>query len=67
MHTDWNDILYRDAFTQEYNLSLSGGAEKITYYNSLGYTKENGNVPAVSMDRFNLTSKTDYRLSKVFS
>ena len=65
VHTDWNDILYRDAFTQEYNLSLSGGAEKITYYNSLGYTKENGNVPAVSMDRFNLTSKTDYRLSKV--
>ena len=33
MQTDWNDILFRDAFTQEYNISISGGTEKTTYYN----------------------------------
>ena len=42
INTDWNDILFRDAFTQEYNFSISGGSEKVTYYNSLGYVKENG-------------------------
>lgn len=39
-NTDWSDILFRDAFTQEYNLSLSGGSEKATYYTSFGYMKE---------------------------
>lgn len=50
-NTDWSDILFRDAFTQEYNLSLSGGSEKATYYTSFGYMKENGNVPNVSAER----------------
>ena len=65
INTDWNDILFRDAFTQEYNFSISGGNEKVTYYNSLGYVKENGNVPGVSMSRFNLTSKTSYQINKI--
>ena len=65
INTDWNDILFRDAFTQEYNFSISGGSEKVTYYNSLGYVKENGNVPGVSMSRFNLTSKTSYQINKI--
>ena len=65
INTDWNDILFRDAVTQEYNFSISGGTEKVTYYNSLGYTIENGNVPGVSMKRFNLTSKTSYQVNKI--
>lgn len=65
IQTDWNDILFRDAFTQEYNLSLSGGSDKVTYYNSIGYSNENGNIPGVSMARFNLTSKTFYQANKL--
>lgn len=65
INTNWNDILLRDALTQEYNLSISGGGEKMTYYNSLGYTKENGNVPGVTFSRFNLTTKTTYQINKL--
>lgn len=65
INTNWNDILFRDAFTQEYNFSISGGSEKVTYYNSLGYSKEDGNVPGVSMSRFNLTSKTSYQMNSL--
>lgn len=65
INTNWNDMLFRDAFTQEYNVSISGGSEKVTYYNSLGYTKENGNVPGVSFSRFNLTSKTSYQINRL--
>ncbi|SHE96924.1 TonB-linked outer membrane protein, SusC/RagA family [Bacteroides faecichinchillae] len=65
INTDWNDILFRDAFTQDYNFSISGGSEKVTYYNSLGYSKEDGNVPGVSMSRFNLTSKTSYQANNM--
>lgn len=63
VNTDWNDILFRDAFNQEYNVSLSGGTEKVTYYTSMGYMKENGNIPGVSMDRFNVVGKTSYKVN----
>lgn len=66
VNTDWNDILFRDTFSQEYNLSVSGGGDKATYYTSLGYQDEKGNVPGVSMNRFNIVVKTNYRLSNSF-
>lgn len=63
INTDWNDILFRDTFNQEYNLSLSGGNEKVTYYTSLGFYDEKGNVPGVDANRFNVVLKTSYRLN----
>lgn len=65
INTDWGDILFRDAFNQEYNLSLSGGTEKVTYYTSFGYFKENGNVKGVGMDRFNVVGKTSYKVNRM--
>ena len=65
INTNWSDILFRDAFNQEYNLSLSGGTEKVTYYTSLGYYKENGNMEGVSMDRFNVVGKTSYKVNRM--
>lgn len=63
VNTDWNDILFRGVFNQEYNVSLSGGSDKATYYTALGYNVEQGNVEGVKNDRFNLTLKTDYRIN----
>ena len=65
INTDWNDILLQDAFSQEYNLSLSGGNEKATYYTSLGYSKEQGNIPNVSSDRLNLVMKANYKVNRM--
>ena len=65
INTDWNDILLRNAFNQEYNLSVSGGNEKTTFYTSLGYSKEEGNIPDVSSDRLNLVTKTNYKINRI--
>lgn len=65
INTDWNDILLQDAFSQEYNLSLSGGNEKATYYTSLGYSKEQGNIPNVASDRLNLVMKANYKVNHI--
>ena len=65
VNTNWGDILFRDAFSQEYNLSLSGGTERVTYYTSFGYYKEDGNVDGVDMDRFNLVGKTSYKVNSI--
>lgn len=65
INTNWSDVLFRDAFNQEYNLSLSGGTEKVTYYTSLGYFKEDGNVEKVGMERFNVVGKTSYKVNRM--
>ena len=42
-NTDWYDIFYKDFnFSQEHNLSANGGNDKINYYVSLNYMKQEG-------------------------
>jgi TonB-linked SusC/RagA family outer membrane protein len=52
-NTDWQDEITRTAITQNYNLSLSGGANRFTYYASFGMQKQEGIIKANSMDRYN--------------
>jgi iron complex outermembrane receptor protein len=40
--TDWQKEITRTAFTQNHNLSLSGGANKLTYYGSFGMQLQEG-------------------------
>ena len=42
VNTDWFKILFRNAYTQTHNLSVSGGTEKTNYYISLNYNGEEG-------------------------
>ncbi|NQU54113.1 MAG: SusC/RagA family TonB-linked outer membrane protein [Bacteroidetes bacterium] len=39
---DWKDIMYQTGLRQDYNLSLSGSSDEVTYYWSLGYTDNEG-------------------------
>ena len=65
INTDWNDILFRNVFNQEYNASVSGGSDNAHYYASVGYYDEQGTVKGVENNRFNVTLKTDFRLNKM--
>ena len=64
-NTDWNDILFRNALTQEYNMSISGGGDKSDYYTSVGYNDEQGTVKGVGNTRYNITLKTNYQVNKM--
>lgn len=59
--TDWQDVITRNALSQNHNLTLSGGAEKLTYYASFGMQKQEGIIKANSLDRYsgrlNVTQK----------
>ena len=65
VNTYWNDILMRTAFTQDYGVSVSGGGNKATYYASIGYSDQQGNVQGVSANRFNTTLKTTIRVNEM--
>ncbi|MDO8952118.1 MAG: SusC/RagA family TonB-linked outer membrane protein, partial [Draconibacterium sp.] len=39
---DWTDIAFQNGLRQDYNISLSGRSEAVTYYMSLGYNNNEG-------------------------
>lgn len=41
-NTDWFDALYKTSFSQQYNVNISGGDTKTTYYASVGFADQNG-------------------------
>ena len=41
---DWQDIMFNPALMQNYNLSVQGGGKYTTYYNSFGYTNQDGTM-----------------------
>jgi iron complex outermembrane receptor protein len=59
--TDWQKEVTRRALTQNYNLTLSGGADKLTYFASLGAQDQEGIIKANDLKRysgrFNVTQK----------
>jgi TonB-linked SusC/RagA family outer membrane protein len=63
INTNWNDLVYRNAFTQEHNVSVSGGGDRSAYYFSGGYYDEKGATIGAGAQRYNITLKTDYDLS----
>lgn len=65
-NTNWNKLLFQNSFNQEYNINISGGGEKVTYYNSFGFFEENGNMRGIKNNRFSLVSKTNYRINDMF-
>lgn len=67
INTDWNDILFRDVFNQEYNASVAGGSERASYYASIGYYDEQGVVKGVGNNRYNMTLKGSYKVSKMLT
>jgi TonB-linked SusC/RagA family outer membrane protein len=50
--TDWQDEVARTAYTQNHNLTLSGGAEKLTYYASFGLQDQEGILKGSDMQRY---------------
>ena len=40
--TDWQDLAFRTGFNQDYNVSVGGATDRINYYLSLGYLRNEG-------------------------
>ena len=51
-NTDWYDEVTRSGFTQEYNLDVSGGNDKLKFFISGGYYDELGTVIGKDMKRY---------------
>ena len=57
----WWDLATQNGLTQEYNVSLRGGNEKMQSYLSVGYYDEEGAVKGYDYSRYNFRLKTTYK------
>lgn len=62
--TDWQDAIFRVAKVSNYNLSLSGGSEKNTYYLGGNYFKQEGVVKGTDAERISLRVNGDQHVAK---
>lgn len=65
INTNWYDEIYRTAFSQNHDITLSGGSDKTTYYFSAGISDQDGFLKANNFSRksgrFNATHQaTDW-------
>ncbi len=60
-NTDWQKEITRTAYTQDHNLSFGGGANKLSYYASLGVQNQQGILKQSDLKRYtgriNVTQK----------
>lgn len=62
-NTDWFDVLTRDSYSQDHNLSISGGSDELTCYASIGYGKDNGVSKTTFNERYTVRVNLDARFS----
>ncbi|MFO8000105.1 MAG: TonB-dependent receptor [Marinilabilia sp.] len=55
--TDWYEETYQTAVTQNYQVSASNGDDKMSYYLTGGYTREEGVIDVSFFERYNFKAK----------
>lgn len=61
--TNYQDVTFRDANKTEYDLNVSGGSDKITYYVGLGSLNQEGIVLGTGYKQYSALINTTYKLS----
>lgn len=59
---NWKDAAYRTGNRQEYNVNLSGGSQKGSYYSSVSYLNEDGVIYNSGYERVTARLKADYMI-----
>jgi TonB-linked SusC/RagA family outer membrane protein len=65
--TDWQDQVFRPAYTNKFNVSLEGGDEIARFAVLLGYLNEQGIVENTGLQRFNFRLNSDIRIIEKLS
>lgn len=60
----WYDAVYQNPVSQRHALSVSGGSDKVTYYLGGSYYNENGFLPNVSYNKYNLRGNVAVKVTK---
>jgi TonB-linked SusC/RagA family outer membrane protein len=62
--TNWQNTIFQKGAIQNYNLSISGGTQKLKAALSLNYNNTEGTVITSKFERYSIRLNTDYEVSK---
>ena len=65
-NTDWKDLVYHTAMTQNYGINVEGGDAVANYNLSVGYVTQQSTLKYNDMDRLNIRFNTDISLTPRF-
>jgi TonB-dependent starch-binding outer membrane protein SusC len=63
-NTDWQNKVFQNGSSQNYQISISGKNDKTSYYLSGGWVKQIGAVRSSEMDRYNFKINLEQEMSK---
>lgn len=66
-NTDWQDEIYRQGVNQNYQLSFSGGSEKVNYYASATYFDQSGIMVNSGFKRLTFLGNIDAQITDKLS
>lgn len=62
INTDWRDIFFRDKPRfQEYELTASGGTDKVRFFSSLNYFNQQGIALRSGLERYSFRTNVDFK------
>ena len=61
---NWYDEAFHTAFRQEYNASVSGNTGKLSYFASVGYLNDGGQVENSKFERYTGRTNVEYQAKK---
>lgn len=64
MNTDWQDLLFKTAFTTNQDLSVSGGTAKSAYNVGISYFKDEATIPTQNFKRYAMHAALDQEIGK---
>jgi TonB-linked SusC/RagA family outer membrane protein len=63
-NTNWQDLIYRTAPFRDYNVSISGGTDKLNFLFSGGFLNQEDVLIGGGYDKYSARMKLDYKPSK---
>ena len=61
---DWYDEIFKSNFRQEYNATVSGKTDRLSYYASVGYLNDSGIIKNSAFKRYSARASVDYQAKK---
>lgn len=67
INTDWFDLLTEDTFSHQHTVSISGGTERVNYYSSIGFSRDNDVINENYNERYTASINVTTNLARWFS
>ena len=63
-NTDWLRQAWKPAVNQRHALNMSGGTDRVTYFASATYNRQNGNFDNINYDRWTYRASADVKVAR---